>query len=70
MEREVRSAMESADDDDGVRVIVLTGAGRAFCAGADMDELKVLDPDDISDTVWTWPFDMNRRADWPTRSSF
>jgi enoyl-CoA hydratase/carnithine racemase len=70
MEREVRDAMESAAADPAVRVIVLTGAGRAFCAGADMDELKDLDPNDISDTTWTRPFDMNRRADWQTRYSF
>lgn len=70
MEREVRNAMEAADAAAEVRVIVLTGAGRAFCAGADMDELKDLDPNDISDTVWTRPFDMNRRADWQTRYSF
>ena len=43
MERDVRHAMESAAADDNVRVIVLTGAGRAFCAGADMDALKTLD---------------------------
>ena len=47
MERDVRHAMETAAADDNVRVIVLTGAGRAFCAGADMDALKGLDPDDI-----------------------
>lgn len=35
MERDVRHAMEAAAADDNVRVIVLTGAGRAFCAGAD-----------------------------------
>jgi enoyl-CoA hydratase/carnithine racemase len=43
MERDVRHAMEAAANDDSVRVIVLTGAGRAFCAGADMDALKGLD---------------------------
>lgn len=40
MEEEVRSAMDQADRDAGVRVIVLTGAGRGFCAGADMALLK------------------------------
>src|ERR1700730_17319080 len=36
MESEVRSHMEDAEQDDEVRVIVLTGAGWGFCAGADM----------------------------------
>jgi enoyl-CoA hydratase/carnithine racemase len=40
MEEEVRQAMYAAEDDDGVRVIVLTGAGRGFCAGADMGGLS------------------------------
>jgi enoyl-CoA hydratase/carnithine racemase len=40
MEREVRAAMEEAAGDNGVRAIVVTGAGRGFCAGADMSLLQ------------------------------
>jgi enoyl-CoA hydratase/carnithine racemase len=42
MEGAVRSALENAEGDDNVRVIVLTGAGRGFCAGADMSLLSAV----------------------------
>lgn len=42
MERELRHAFADAAADDAVRVIVLRGAGRAFCAGADMGTLDAL----------------------------
>ena len=36
MPAEIRSAVEQANADDDVHVIVLTGEGRAFCAGYDL----------------------------------
>lgn len=45
MEKEYRWCLETADADPEVRVIVVTGAGRGFCAGADMRAL-----DDMADT--------------------
>ncbi len=42
MESEVRSHMENADQDEEVRVIMLTGAGRGFCAGADISLLSAV----------------------------
>lgn len=36
MLKEMMDAFDRADGDDRVRVIIVTGAGRAFCAGADL----------------------------------
>lgn len=42
MEAEYRHAMAAAEQRDDVRVIIVTGAGRGFCAGADMSLLSGL----------------------------
>ena len=36
MRRDLAEALEHAGSDRGVRVVIITGAGRAFCAGGDI----------------------------------
>ena len=56
MVSEVLAAMEDYDRDPAVNVIVLTGKGRAFAAGADIDEM--IDADAISMET------LNQFTDW------
>ncbi len=51
MEAEVLDAMLKSNKDDGVRVIVLTGAGRGFCAGADLSSLDSMSKTDDPQTA-------------------
>jgi enoyl-CoA hydratase/carnithine racemase len=39
MADELREALATAEADEGVRAIIITGAGRGFCSGADMSRL-------------------------------
>jgi len=52
MPGEIRRAVEAANDDDRVHVIVLAGAGRAFCAGYDLKEFAESDTKVIQDMPW------------------
>ena len=63
---ELWAAVERAAQDKNVRVIVLTGAGRAFCAGADVTSFGDTSPEALI-TKMPRPFDMNRRPDYQTR---
>ena len=38
MARELLAAFDLSDADDDVRVVIMTGTGRGFCAGADLSE--------------------------------
>ncbi len=47
MERDYFALLEEHASSDDVRVIVVTGAGRGFCAGADMQDLETLGEEGI-----------------------
>ena len=47
VERDLLEAL-AGDDVRGARVVVVTGAGRAFSAGADVNEMRDADPDSIA----------------------
>ena len=48
MESELREALLDSEHDDKVGAIVITGAGKAYCAGADMGALnRVVKPDEL-----------------------
>jgi len=53
MRIELVDALRAAADDTGIGALVITGAGRAFCAGADV----------------AWMYDLVTREDWDTLNS-
>ena len=55
MGNEVQHAFRQADRDDGVRVIVITGAGTGYCAGADISMLQGLQSGTAADVAGAEP---------------
>ena len=70
MHRDVKAAMRAAADDAAVRVIVLTGAGRGFCAGADMNTLQGIQDGTQSTGAAEKPFDPNANPNFQKTYSY
>lgn len=70
MYAQVRAAMREASDDERVRVIVLTGAGRGFCAGADMEGLQTIQANARNAAPVDEPFDPAAPADFAKTYSY
>ncbi len=69
MHTEVKAAMRLATDDPAVKVIVLTGAGRGFCAGADMNGLQQIGTGE-REAVVDGPFDPDAAEDFRKTYSY
>ena len=52
MTRELNDRLREAAASPAVRVVVLTGAGRAFCAGGDIKEFDAIDRNDAEWVKW------------------
>ena len=49
MHGEIREVMQQVIDDAGIRCLVITGAGRGFCAGQDLGDRAETDDGDVPD---------------------
>ncbi len=63
--REVLDALARVERDPGARALILTGEGRAFCAGADLKEREGAAPDAIwahNRSIFQIPLELERLA--------
>src|SRR3954452_3656920 len=64
MHQQLKAALERARDEPEVRAVLLTGAGRGFCAGQDLAERNVAAgaaPIDLSVTIGSYYNPLIRR---------
>jgi len=69
MAQEVWDAMRAADQDADVRVIILTGQGKAFCAGGDIGGFSTDNPRGLVDKL-PRSYDFSRRPDYQSRATY
>ena len=48
---QLASALERADQDTNIRAVVITGAGRDFCSGADLSALEKVASASVADNA-------------------
>jgi methylglutaconyl-CoA hydratase len=69
---ELREALTTALNDDDVRVVVLTGSGTVFCAGADLKEQSAGEPPPdvpgLVGLIWDSPKPVVARLNGPARA--
>lgn len=64
MHKEVQAAMEQVESDAAIRALLITGAGRGFCAGQDLSDRAVAPGDapvDLGESVETYYNPLIRR---------
>ncbi|WP_404850428.1 enoyl-CoA hydratase-related protein [Dietzia kunjamensis] len=74
LRRELRDQLAAAISDEGVRIIVLTHLGPAFCAGADLKEIGTASKEtevelgEIVELLWSSPKPVVARVAGPVRA--
>jgi 2-(1,2-epoxy-1,2-dihydrophenyl)acetyl-CoA isomerase len=53
MHRDIGAALDQVERDGGIRALVVTGAGRGFCAGQDLAGLDLDDVGDLHDVIYS-----------------
>jgi enoyl-CoA hydratase len=63
--RQLLAALEAARTDKAVRVVILTGSGKAFVSGSDVKEFQGMKPVDIIHRLFDQPSAIEAAAEFP-----